>query len=60
MKILKKANKPTSNIRFVCPCGCEFIADKKEYDWSYDHEYCMNIYVCNCPECNNPCVRIKR
>lgn len=60
MKILKKLNISTKSIKFICQCGCEFIADEKECEWSYDHEYCINRYVCNCPECNNLCVRIKR
>ena len=60
MKIIKKGKKQSSEIRFTCKwCGCEFLASKGEYEYSFDQRDNVSSYSCHCPECNNPCIEIK-
>ena len=48
MRILKHGENKLR--KFICKhCGCEFVADMREY-WRRD--YCGVVYYeCDCPEC---------
>lgn len=52
MKILKHGEKKT--VKFVCKnCGCEFIAQTKEFDVQKFNS--STAYSCHCPECGWYC-----
>ena len=53
MKIIKQGDlKRLQGIKhFKCNyCGCEFKADKTEYQYS-DLQYTTSYYKCDCPTC---------
>lgn len=52
MKILKPGKDVLKPRKFVCSyCGCEFIAEKNEYDSVfYNNDF---FYKCDCPNCGD-------
>lgn len=56
MKIIKNGdlNKIRRTIRFTCKhCGCEFEADKEDYEYQFSQRENYGWYETRCPYCTN-------